>query len=101
MTVDSWQLAVDEKLFKEQEEKELYEKFLLVRETTDRLMAENDYIKSLYELISLRKPIDNFFEKVLIMDKDDSVKNNRLTLLSLIHGQFKKIADFSKIVNEK
>ena len=101
LTVDSWQLAVDEKLFKEQEEKELYEKFLLVRETTDRLMAENDYIKSLYELISLRKPIDNFFEKVLIMDKDDSVKNNRLTLLSLIHGQFKKIADFSKIVNEK
>jgi len=99
--VGSGKWGVDEKLLKEPEEKELYEKFLLVRQATDLLMTGNDYIKSLYEFISLRKPVDTFFEKVLIMDKDDNIKNNRLTLLSAIYGQFKKIADFSKIVTEK
>ncbi|OGS37978.1 MAG: glycine--tRNA ligase subunit beta [Elusimicrobia bacterium RIFOXYD2_FULL_34_30] len=88
-------------LLKEQTEKELYEKFLVIRSKVENLIIKNDYKSALKELVSLRVYIDNFFEKVLIMDKDESVKNNRLALIRLIFNGYNKIADFSKIVVEK
>lgn len=42
--------------------------------------------------------IDEFFENVLVMDKDEKVKDNRLSLLYGIKKKFDKIADFSKFV---
>ena len=41
--------------------------------------------------------IDSFFDSVLVMDKDDSVRRNRLALLTRIRGLFSRVADFSKI----
>ncbi len=49
----------------------------------------------------LRKPVDAFFEAVLVMDPDEKVRLNRLSLLWEISGMIYRIADFSKIVTEK
>ena len=38
-----------------------------------------------------------FFDNVLVMDKDEKIKENRLKLLALAKEKFEKLADFSKI----
>ena len=47
------------------------------------------------QLIGLNTQIDNFFEKVLVMDKDENIKNNRIGLLTILRRYYEKIADFS------
>ncbi|HAX61865.1 MAG TPA: glycine--tRNA ligase subunit beta [Elusimicrobia bacterium] len=89
---------VVENLLKEPEEKELYQKLQEAKNKIEQLFKNGDYTAILNELVLLRKPVDNFFDKVLIMDKNEEIKNNRLALLSTIYNQFIKIADFSKIV---
>lgn len=90
----------DEKLLKEPEEKELHQKFLEAKNKIEEAVQNNDYPAALRELISIRKPADDFFEKILIMAQDEQIKNNRLALLSNIHAFFMKIADFSKIITD-
>jgi glycyl-tRNA synthetase beta chain len=51
----------------------------------------------LKELTSLRKPVDEFFDGVMVMAEDEKVKENRLSLLANIASLFFKIGDFSKI----
>lgn len=61
---------------------------------TDKLSYEELFI-----VLSKAVPaIDEFFENVLVMDKDEKVKENRLSLLYGIKKKFDKIADFSKFV---
>lgn len=50
------------------------------------------------ELSNAVGAIDTFFENVLVMDKDEKVKENRLALLYSVKKKFDKIADFSKLV---
>ena len=55
--------------------------------------------KELFTALSKAIPaIDEFFENVLVMDKDEKIKENRLALLYNIKKKFDKIADFSKFV---
>ena len=57
-----------------------------------------DYRELYNELSKAVCAIDEFFDKVLVMDKDEKVKENRLALLYSIKKKFDKIADFSKLV---
>lgn len=57
-----------------------------------------DYQELYTELSKAVKAVDEFFDNVLVMDKDEKVKENRLALLYLIKKKFEKIADFSKLV---
>ncbi len=52
------------------------------------------YIQSLKTLIN---PIVQFFDKVLVMDKDEKIKNNRLALLSKLNKKFSVVCDFEKL----
>jgi glycyl-tRNA synthetase beta chain len=45
----------------------------------------------------MRKPIDTFFDKVMVMVEDEGIRNNRLALLDGIGKLFLRIADFSKL----
>ena len=72
----------------EQEEKDLYKAILNCPDLN---------YKNISEIENLVKPLNNFFDKVLVMDKDEKIKNNRLNLLSSLALKFKNICDFSKI----
>lgn len=50
------------------------------------------------KLVKIIPYISEFFDKVLVMDKDEKIKQNRLNMLYAIKQKFAKIADFSKIV---
>ncbi len=52
------------------------------------------------ELLSLRRPIDTFFDEVMVMVDDEGLRNARLGLLGNVRDLFLTIADFSKVVLE-
>ena len=90
--------SVDEAAFAEQVEKELYGAYQAAAEKAESQLATQDYAAAIASLSALAAPIDAFFEGVMVMDKDEKIKNNRLGLLKLIDALVCKIADFSKIV---
>ena len=90
--------AVDEAAFVEQVEKELYGAYQAAAEKAESQLATQDHAAAIASLSALAAPIDAFFEGVMVMDKDEKIKNNRLGLLKLIDALVCKIADFSKIV---
>ena len=48
-------------------------------------------------MIQMKKPIDDFFDGVMVMVEDEAIRNNRLALLNNIGQLFLRIADFSKL----
>lgn len=59
------------------------------------MLDNSDYTNALGVLAELRQPIDDFFEHVMVMADDESIKQNRLTLLSRLRGLFLCCADIS------
>ena len=59
------------------------------------MFAERNYQEALVELASLRDIVDEFFANVMVMDEDQAVRINRLTLLSQLRELFLKVADIS------
>ena len=90
--------AIDEALFTTDEEKNLYQVYTATASSLDSLVAGHDYAGAIDALTELSAPIDAFFEGVMVMDKDEKVKNNRLGLLKSIDTLVKRVADFSKVV---
>ena len=84
--------AVKEDLFVIQAEKDLYNATKNINENT---LNYNQLEEKLVKIIPF---ITEFFDKVLVMDKDENIKQNRLNLLYSIKQKFAKLADFSKIV---
>ena len=70
----------------------------VLQEDMRQRMQDKDYAAAIAELSKLAAPIDGFFDSVMVMDKDEAVKNNRLALLKAVDGLISKVADFSKIV---
>lgn len=93
--------SVDPAVFTSGEERDLYNAYLGIRDRAIALIDKEDYEGALVELARLRKPVDAFFESVLVMDPDEKVRANRLSMLSEISRLFYRVADFSKIVTEK
>jgi glycyl-tRNA synthetase beta chain len=90
--------AVDASLFESDEERKLHNAYLEIKGRVSTYSDRSDYNKVLLELASLREPVDDFFEKILVMAKDEKIRFNRLSLLEKISRLFYEMADFSKIV---
>jgi glycyl-tRNA synthetase beta chain len=61
---------------------------------------KKEYVEALQLLSTAREPVDNFFDKVMVMVEDHQVRANRLALLRTLLHEFSTIADFSEIVTE-
>lgn len=57
------------------------------------------YTELLLRLAKLRDPIDDFFNQVMVNAEDETIRNNRLALLQLLHQQFLAVADISLLQN--
>ena len=84
-------------LFAESAEQNLYQSFLKAKEKIDSLLKKRDYPAALLEMTRMKKPIDDFFDGVMVMVEDGTIRNNRLALLDEIGKLFLRIADFSKL----
>ena len=79
------------------EEKQLFNLYSDKKDIFLGHMNKRDYDNALAILVGFKETIDNFFDKVFVMDKDETVKANRLALLTHIKDMFLTFADFSKI----
>lgn len=86
---------VNSALFESDAEHHLSKKLIERTKVVDVLYKNNDYEKALTELSTLKEPIDQFFESVMIMVDDEKKKQNRLALLASIRTLFTKVADIS------
>jgi glycyl-tRNA synthetase beta chain len=84
-------------LFSEDVERSLYDAFLGARGRIEESLDKRDYDAALQQMIQMKKPIDDFFDGVMVMVEDEAIRNNRLALLDGIGQLFLKIADFSKL----
>ncbi|MBR1461448.1 glycine--tRNA ligase subunit beta [bacterium] len=82
--------SVDEKYFVEPCEKALYDAVQGIQQTVD-------YKAYLVQLENINPIVTKFFDDVLVMDKDENVKNNRISLLSLLKNKYEFLTDFSKL----
>ena len=88
---------INPSLFSEPIEKNLYQSFRKARENISRVLSQKDYETALLEMTQMKKPIDDFFDGVMVMVEDEAIRNNRLALLDEIGKLFLRIADFSKL----
>lgn len=87
-------------LMKENAEHALYHAFEDSEDAFHLAIASRDYQKAAEILTEFRAPVDRFFEEVMVMDKDEAVKNNRIALLFALDERFNALIDFDKIVVE-
>lgn len=92
------QAAVEAGLLAEQVEKDLCKAYETAASKVEKEVAAQDYAGAIATLSQLAAPIDAFFDGVMVMDKDEKIKNNRLGLLKLVDNLICQVADFSKIV---
>ena len=87
---------------REPAEKELAAALQRSRERVQAAIDEReDYLGAYSVLAELRPVLDEFFEKVLVMDKDPALRDNRLALLRALHEVFAPLADFARLQVEK
>ena len=92
------QAAVEAGLLAEQVEKDLCKAYEVAASKVEKEIVAQDYAGVIATLSQLAAPIDAFFDGVMVMDKDEKIKNNRLGLLKLVDNLICQVADFSKIV---
>ena len=63
---------------------------------TSKLDA-GDYSGYLAAFAALREPVDRFFDEVMVMDKDEALRRNRLALLSDLRREMNRVADIAKL----
>lgn len=85
-------------LLVEEPEKELYDLITSKKAYMEALFEEKKYEQYLEELGALRAPIDDCLDNVLIMAKEDEIRQNRLNLLGLVSDMFTRFADFSYVL---
>jgi len=92
---------VDTGLLNEPAEKKLFEEYLKVRDPVFRHIQNKEFSQALEKIVEIKPAVDKFFEEVMVMVEDVSLRKNRLHLLHQISGLFSGLADFSRIILKK
>ncbi|SHN11364.1 glycine--tRNA ligase subunit beta [Gracilibacillus kekensis] len=88
--------VLDASLFVKEEENNLYEAYLDVKEDYNEALANKNALA--IDLLSpLIQPIHFFFDHIMVMDKNTKIRDNRLALLQIIADDVKKYADLTKV----
>ena len=89
--------SVNPALLQDQAEKNLAAAVTRVQPEVDAAFARGDFSGTLKTLAQLRDDVDAFFNDVMVMADDVSLRNNRLALLASLHGMMNRVADISKL----
>ena len=92
---------VNAELFMVEAEKILHAEARALSERVGAHKRAGKYKEALEAISELRPAVDRFFDDVLVMDKDEAIRKNRLALLSGLLKEFSTIADFSEIMPEE
>jgi glycyl-tRNA synthetase beta chain len=89
--------AVQSGLLREAAESGLHTAMTSLRPAVDAAYAQGDFTGTLKSLAHLRDNVDAFFNDVMVMAEDEALRNNRIALLSELHGMMNRVADISKL----
>lgn len=89
--------TVDENLLHIDAEKALAAQVKLVEPQASLAFEQGNYQEALLALAPLKANVDAFFEHVMVMDSNEALKNNRLSLLKHMHGLMNRVADISQL----
>jgi glycyl-tRNA synthetase beta chain len=79
------------------EEKSLHSAITIATGQARKAVEHGDFEAAMRAIARLRAPVDEFFDRVTVNDKDTSFRDNRLKLLNRIRAATLEVADFSKI----
>ena len=86
---------IDASLFENEAERVLAQRLEEHSQAVARLYQTHNYEKALLQLAELRQPIDDFFDHVLVMTEDKSLRENRILLLNKLRTLFLQVADIA------
>lgn len=87
--------TVNPVFFEHEVEKELARQLDEKSAIVDKLSAAGQYNEVLLQLAELRQPIDDFFDKVMVMTDDKDRRENRILMLSKLRSLFLQVADIA------
>ena len=89
--------AVNPDALVEDAERHLHNVLQALRVPAQTAAAEGRYAESLTALVALRAPVDDFFERIMVMDDNIERRNNRLALLRDAQLLLAGVADLSRL----
>ena len=92
---------VDNTLLADDAEKALALSLAELANEVKPLQQDRDYTDMLKQLAKLRQPVDTFFDDVMVMVDDETLRNNRLALLQQLRNLFLEVADISLLAPAK
>ncbi|MBV8799737.1 MAG: glycine--tRNA ligase subunit beta [Alphaproteobacteria bacterium] len=87
----------DPELLSAPEEKTLFVELATASELIRAEVGRERFVEAMGVMARLRAPVDAFFDKVTVNDKNPELRKNRLKLLSRLRATLHLVADFSKI----
>ena len=87
--------AVQRALLGEPAEQELYHRYLQIEPALEQALQQRRYRSCFEHLGLLKKPVDRFFDEVMVMVEDEQLRRNRLNLLASVKELFNRLADFA------
>ncbi|MGB6607058.1 MAG: glycine--tRNA ligase subunit beta [Atribacterota bacterium] len=101
LSKNSEETEIDRSLLKEKAELCLYHNYENNYPRIKEFISNKEYKKVFNLLGDLCEPVGEFFDQVLVMDKDEEIRKNRISLIKKIGILFNQVADLSKIVSVK
>ncbi len=87
--------AVQKNLLQEDAERALFAATQALRPTVQAALAQHDFQAALTALAAVKPQVDAFFDNVMVMADDATVKQNRLNLLNELSQLMNAVADIS------
>ncbi len=88
-------------LLKDAAERELHQAMQDIAPFAQGCLERGDYGQNLKVLVTLKPFIDDFFDKVMVMDKDEELRLNRAALLQQLGKLMNQVADISRLAAPK
>jgi glycyl-tRNA synthetase beta chain len=90
-------VAVNADALTEDAERQLHRVLGRLRVPVEDATAQRRYAQGLKALVALRAPVDDFFERIMVMDDNIDRRNNRLALLRDVQLLLGGVADLSRL----
>lgn len=92
--------SVSEDLFENDYERELHQATLSLEKDVEEAVKNKNYREYFDNLVSITDKIDKYFENVVVMSKDEKIKENRIASLCNLTVLFNKMLDISLILED-
>ena len=91
---------IDKNLFETEEEENLYNKYINLKEIIKNKYKTGDYKSALKRLVEFKKPVDLFLDNVIVMVDNKKLRKNRLALLQKVAKISEMFIDIDEIALE-